>query len=246
MRALNRNVLAPWSEVELRSFTGQGVTDAIGLAVPKRAIPTDAGPSDWDQMMKTERIISVDELPGLDDGLALLRRRFPVVAGHWDRVKGLLGEYEADRNRRRELLEPMVTKAMEAAYPNLKPHTQYELKPDSYFPLNIVIAAEENGYYRVDAPDREITVTRSQQQIGQDIRFNLDDGQYRYPLIFGVSQEEADRPDMKKILTECVENLEVKHCNEEMRRIRTELEEPVSTFRKALKEAVVKVEVEAS
>jgi hypothetical protein len=51
---------------------------------------------------------------------------------------------------------------------------------------------------------------------------------------------------MKNILTECVENPEVKACNEEMRRIREGLEEPVSTFRKAIKEAVVKVEVEAS
>lgn len=246
MRAMNRNVLGPWSEVEIRPFGGPSVTNAVGLAVPKHVIPNDAGPGYWEIKMGTERLIAIDELPGLADGLAFLRRRFPDVAAEWDKIRGLLGEYESTRLHRRDLLVQIVAKSMTEAFPNLTALTRWEMKRGSYFIESIVMAAEENGYYMVEAQDQPIQVTKTQQQVGQEILNNLDDGRYRRPLVFGVSDQDADPGKMEAVLSACVGDSAVKHDNERMRRVRAALDERVPAISRMLKDAVVRVELDAS
>src|SRR5256885_16801384 len=67
-RALNRNVLAPWSEVELKSMSAQGFTDMIGLAVPKRSVASEAGMDLWERRMQPPQLMKIEDLPGLSEG----------------------------------------------------------------------------------------------------------------------------------------------------------------------------------
>lgn len=196
--------------------------------------------------MGTERLISIRALPSLVEGLAFLRRRFPEVAREWDKVNTLFSAYEAARVHRRDLLLPIVTKGMAEAFPNLTPLTTWEMKRGSYFIESIVMTAEENGYFADSWKDQPIQVTRVQQQIGQEVLNNLDDGRYRRPLVFGASDQDADPRKMETVLSVCVGDSAVKHDNEEMRRLKAELDEAVPTFRQMLKETVVRVELDAS
>jgi len=253
VRFLNRSVLRPWSKVETKrlykSTEGRPVRN-LRLAIPKDAVPTDVDPTVGSEGLE------VENLPGIVDGERFLRspslsrwsrsqrarrdlcRR---ASREWEVVMALVMSYEAARERRREVLEPLIAQEMEAAYPGLRPVGYDRFALNTYVIARILGEVEEESDYSL-RPGWSSPGFRTSQVSSEDGGYlQIDDG---YQLVRISKGSPSDAEPLQKMLISWIESDPVKGAAHDMLAHLNALEDALAHFRDTMKELAFSLDLE--
>lgn len=172
-KVLNRDVLKPWSDVQLKENYGAGNVNSLSLLVPKQAFPSRTASAISDEGLE------IDRLPGLGRGEAYLQSHDNATWSLWSDVRKLMERQRSLRERRTALLEPQVQAKMSTEYPTLKPVQRKDYGPDTYIPENIIAETEATGYYAAKRREIPHAVRTSPTQSGDILYYEF---MGNYPL----------------------------------------------------------------
>ncbi len=250
---LNHAVIKPWSKVEVkqrhRSVDGRPPT-AIRLAIPPEAVPKDVDPT-----VSTDGL-DIENLPGTAGGELLrtlplsrfspperaLRAKCRQAWREWRIAIEWVQKYEATRERRRSLLEGMVTRDMASTYPTLRPTTQHEFALNTYVPSNILARMEDEsdwslrpGYTRV-----QLSASRSSSVGGTFVR-EISDGFF---LLRASEEVVADAVAFNHLRDTWIDDPTVKALATEMGGQLDALGAAISRFREVMTDIAFGVDLE--
>jgi len=237
-RTLNAKVLRPWSDLTIRQKWEQGRANVIALVIPKEALPSDVVPTAGQEGLE------VQELPGLERGVAFLRKRHPTVEERWQKVKELWERYEVLLARRRAAVEPWIRQQMEREFPGLKPARFGWTEKNTYVLDNILAFTESRGWDAAARGEaaRPIQVTKSPTQSGDTVYYEVRGDDYG-TMIHTYTESIADADAMKKVIVSSLQRPEVREVNKDLVACFAELERAIETFRVSLREVAVAVDV---
>ncbi len=253
IRVLNHAVFKPWSKVEVkhwyRSMDGRPRA-AIRLTIPAEAVPKDVDPT------VPSDGLDIEELRGAADGEGLLalplsrlsfseralRARCRQAWREWQVVRGWVQKYEATRERRRSLLEGMVTRDMAATYPTLRPTTRGRVALNTYVPANILAREEDESDWCVN-PDYtrvQLGASRSSDDHGGFVREITD----AWPLLRASEEVVADAVAFNHLRDAWIDEPAVKELATEMAGQLDALEKAVARFRELVRDIAFYVDLE--
>lgn len=173
VRVLNRAVFRPWSKVEVklrhRSYDGRPAA-AIRLAIPADAVreavdPTvkedGLGLADLPGFADGERFLKTPRLSRLSRAERSIRAACRRAWREWEAVAESSRKYEAARERRRSILEPVIAGDMKKTYPTLRPVPYHDYDVNTYILANILGKAEDETDWSLLPGRREVHVSGS-------------------------------------------------------------------------------------
>jgi len=253
VRFLNRSVLRPWSKVEAKrryKSTGGRPVKNLRLVIPKDAVPTDVDPTVGSEGL------DVEKLPGIVDGERFLRSpslsrwsrsgrglrdRCRRAARDWEVVTAHVVGYEAARERRRGVLEPMIAREMGIAYPGLRPVWYDRFAVNTYVLARILAEVEEESDYSL-RPGWSSPGFRTSQVSGEDGGYlEIDDG---YQLVRISKGAQSDAEPLQEMLISCIASDLVKGAARDMLAHLNGLEDALVHFRDTMKELAFSLDLE--
>jgi hypothetical protein len=237
-RSLNAKVLKPLSEVKIQRLRIHGHANAIAVVIPKEALPADVVPT------TSQEGLGVRELPGLERGITFLQKRYPAVHEQWLKFQQSWNQYTAQLKRRRELLEPRIGHEMGKEFPKLGPARFTWSEKDTYVLDNIMAFAESRGWDAIALGEaaRPLSIAVSRIQSGNTFYFEIKGDEYG-TMVYTHSESIADPDAMKRVISSCLTNAELKRINTELIRDFKNLNEAVEAFRISLREVAIAVDV---
>lgn len=208
------------------------------MVIPKEALPLDVVPTAGQEGLEVHR------LPGLERGIAFLRKRYPAVYERWQTVEQLWRQYEALLSGRRSLLEPWIRQQMQAEFPMLKPARFGWDEKDTYVLDNIMAFTESRGWdaaARCEAA-RPILINKTPMQSGDTVYFDVRGDEYG-TMIHTYTESNSNADAMKTVIVSCLERPEMKQVNRDLVACFQDLEKAIETFRTSLREVAVAVDV---
>jgi len=255
VRVLNRSVFRPWSKVEVklrhRSYDGRPAA-AIRLTIPADAVREGVDPT------VKEDGLDLADLPGFADGehflkaprLSRLSRPERSIRAacrraslEWEAVAESSRKYEAARERRRSILEPMIAGDMKRAYPSLRAVPYHDYDVNTYILANVLGKAEDETDWSLLPGKREVHVSGSRSSTSSADLFVIEITE-SYPLMKADERLVPNAVAFTDLLKSWVSAAPVKEAALEMAGYFERVSEAADRFRAAMKDIVFAIDLE--
>lgn len=244
---MSRNVLDPWSHVELIwKQTSSEAPLAKFFQVPSATLPEKVAAVINSPYPGTVQWLELDKLPGLSRGKTFLENKAPEVWAQWQKVEALFQEYESLKNEMERTAEKLVAEGMPVLYPASRPAEEgmWDLPVGTFHKDRLSWRVVADSYYISlynDGSRRSninLVPTPKDDEITYDIR---DD---RGALLKVATEDEAKFDEFRTMLDSWLESPPTRELAENFVRQEKALEVALEEFRSGLQEVTVQIAYE--